>query len=249
MEALDFAVSKRARSVATLRSGLHPSVVHVVDRALAYEKAARYQSAREMQDAVRAAYAELEGQARMQQLSLPDDEDDDHGDDSLSTAPAPDYPADEPPVSAAARTIISKRKSKTRTVRSVVAFAGGVVVVVAAAALLGRGGGPSLSPSAPPPGESIASPKSTAVPPAPLPTVTSPPHIVPVLPLSALSPEPSAAPSSGPARPVRPDALTSLRPRPATSVAAPPTPAPGPSAAPAAPEKTPGEADPFSGRF
>jgi serine/threonine-protein kinase len=250
MEALDFAVSKRARSVGAVRSGLHPSVVHVVDRALAYEKAARYQSAREMQEAVRAAYAELEGQARMQQLSLPGEDEDDFQSDSLSTAPAPDYPADEPPVSAAANTIISKRKSKTRTARSVVAFVAGTVVVVVAAAVLGRGRGPSLSPSSLPPGEGTANVKATAAPPpAPIPTVTSPPRIVPVLPVSALPPEPSAAPSSGIARSVRLDAPPGSRSRSSTSVTERPTPAPEPSAAPATQAKPADEADPFSGRF
>jgi serine/threonine protein kinase len=242
IEALDYAVNKRARSVGTVRSGLHPAVVRVVDRALAYEKAARFQSAREMQEAVRSAYAELEGQARMQQLSLPDEDGDGPPSDSLGTTPPPESPADEPPVSAAARTIISKRKSKTRAIRNVIAIIVGAVVVVAAAALLGHGGGPSLSPSSPPAGEDIANLKSIVAPPPPMPTVTAPPSIVPVLPVSALPPEASATPPSGPARPV------GSRPRPATSGAVPPTPA-LPSSPPTTAEKPQEEADPFSGRF
>lgn len=71
-EALVLAVTARARSVATLEPGVHPLVVQLVDRALAYEKDARWHDAREMQDALRAAYTALEGGSRMAELSVPE---------------------------------------------------------------------------------------------------------------------------------------------------------------------------------
>lgn len=71
-EALVLAVTARARSLATVDPVIVPAVVALVDKALTYEKDGRFQSARDMQVAGRAAYAAVEGSARMPQLSVPD---------------------------------------------------------------------------------------------------------------------------------------------------------------------------------
>lgn len=71
-EALVLAVTARAPSLATVDPLVAPSVVALVDKALTYEKEGRFQTAREMQTAGRAAYAAVEGSVRMPQLSVPD---------------------------------------------------------------------------------------------------------------------------------------------------------------------------------
>lgn len=50
----------RARSIATARSGLHPAVIEIVDRALQFDKADRFQSAADMRDALSGALARLD---------------------------------------------------------------------------------------------------------------------------------------------------------------------------------------------
>ncbi len=62
-EALAFAVTQPARSVATLLPDLPFTIVELIDRALAYEKSARWSSAATMQGALRRAYAGLEAAA------------------------------------------------------------------------------------------------------------------------------------------------------------------------------------------
>ncbi|HTQ05724.1 MAG TPA: serine/threonine-protein kinase, partial [Polyangiaceae bacterium] len=62
-EALAFAVTQPARSVATLLPDLAFPIVELIDRALAYEKSARWSSAATMQGALRRAYAGLEAAA------------------------------------------------------------------------------------------------------------------------------------------------------------------------------------------
>ena len=57
-EALVLAVTERARAVASVAPEIPGPVARVVDRSLAYEKEERFQTATEMQAAVRAAYAE-----------------------------------------------------------------------------------------------------------------------------------------------------------------------------------------------
>jgi serine/threonine-protein kinase len=54
-EALVAAVTQRAPLVATVVPELHPAVTAIVDRALAYERELRFQSASEFREAVRAA--------------------------------------------------------------------------------------------------------------------------------------------------------------------------------------------------
>lgn len=59
-ESLVLAVTQPARSLGTLRSDLPTSLLAFVDRALAYDKAARWPDALAMQTALREAYAALE---------------------------------------------------------------------------------------------------------------------------------------------------------------------------------------------
>jgi serine/threonine-protein kinase len=58
-EELALAVTARAPSVATVVPDLHPAVVELVDKTLAYEKDVRWPDARAMQLAVRQAYAAM----------------------------------------------------------------------------------------------------------------------------------------------------------------------------------------------
>ncbi len=60
-ETLAMAVTQPARSLATLRPDLHPALVALVDRALAYDKAERWPDAATMQEALRHVYLELQG--------------------------------------------------------------------------------------------------------------------------------------------------------------------------------------------
>jgi len=62
-EALAFAATQHARSIATILPELPFPVVELVDRALAYDKRARWPSAATMQTALRRAYAGLEAAA------------------------------------------------------------------------------------------------------------------------------------------------------------------------------------------
>src|SRR5882724_3229572 len=61
-EALVMAVTQPARSLSILRPDLSNAVVRFVDRALAYDKAARWPDALSMQNALRETYATLEGE-------------------------------------------------------------------------------------------------------------------------------------------------------------------------------------------
>jgi serine/threonine-protein kinase len=62
-EQMVFAATKPARSLAVLMPEAPPSVVALVDKALAFEQSARWQSAGAMRDAARGAYRELYGEA------------------------------------------------------------------------------------------------------------------------------------------------------------------------------------------
>lgn len=78
-EALAFAITRPARSIATLLADLPFPVVELVDRALAYDKAERWPNATTMQTALRRAYAGLEvaalaaGQAPLPPITLDED--------------------------------------------------------------------------------------------------------------------------------------------------------------------------------
>lgn len=72
-EMLALAATRPARSLAERRPDLHPSLIRFVDRALAYDQAARFPDATSMQHALRVVFAELDGNAgALEQLSIPD---------------------------------------------------------------------------------------------------------------------------------------------------------------------------------
>ncbi len=73
-ETLALAVTRPARSIAVLRNDLHPALVRFVDRALAYDKTARFADAATMQHALRITYAEMQGRDthNAPQLQIPD---------------------------------------------------------------------------------------------------------------------------------------------------------------------------------
>lgn len=60
-ETLAMAVTQPARSLRTLRPDLHPALIELVDRALAYDKAARWPDAATMQEALRHVYLQMQG--------------------------------------------------------------------------------------------------------------------------------------------------------------------------------------------
>ncbi len=60
-ETLALAVTRPARSIGERRPDLHPSLIRFVDKALAYDKAARFPDAATMQHALRVTFAELSG--------------------------------------------------------------------------------------------------------------------------------------------------------------------------------------------
>ncbi|HEX3774389.1 MAG TPA: serine/threonine-protein kinase [Polyangiaceae bacterium] len=73
-ETLALAVTRPASSLGELRTDLHPALIRFVDKALAYDRAARFNDAATMQHALRVAYAEMEGHdvANAPQLQVPD---------------------------------------------------------------------------------------------------------------------------------------------------------------------------------
>ena len=73
-ETLALAATRPARSLAERRPDLHPSLIRLVDKALSYDKSARYSEAASMQHALRVAFGEMEGRASSAggQLSIPD---------------------------------------------------------------------------------------------------------------------------------------------------------------------------------
>jgi serine/threonine protein kinase len=73
-ETLALAVTRPARSIAELRADLHPTLIRFVDKALAYDKAARFVDAAAMQHALRVTYAEMQGHdvSKAPQLQVPD---------------------------------------------------------------------------------------------------------------------------------------------------------------------------------
>ncbi|MEP7051211.1 MAG: serine/threonine-protein kinase [Pseudomonadota bacterium] len=70
-ETLAMAVTRPARSIAERRPDLHPSLVHFIDKALSYDRNARFADAATMQHALRVTFAEMEGRSTGQQLELP----------------------------------------------------------------------------------------------------------------------------------------------------------------------------------
>jgi serine/threonine protein kinase len=73
-ETLAMAVTRPARSLAELRGDLHPALIRFVDKALSYDKTARFVDAAAMQHALRVTYAEMQGHdvTDAPQLQVPD---------------------------------------------------------------------------------------------------------------------------------------------------------------------------------
>jgi eukaryotic-like serine/threonine-protein kinase len=73
-ETLALAVTRPARSIAERRPDLHPSLIRFVDKALSYDKAARFPDAATMQHALRVTFAEVSGGSvtDAQRLEIPD---------------------------------------------------------------------------------------------------------------------------------------------------------------------------------
>jgi serine/threonine protein kinase len=70
-EALVAAVTQRARSLAGVAPSVHSAIVAVVDKALAYEREARFQSASELREALRAADALIATDETQPSLRIP----------------------------------------------------------------------------------------------------------------------------------------------------------------------------------
>ena len=73
-ETLALAVTRPARSIGEQRPDLHPSLIRFVDKALSYDKAARFPDAVTMQHALRVTFAEVSGGSvsDAQRLEIPD---------------------------------------------------------------------------------------------------------------------------------------------------------------------------------
>ncbi|HKO49140.1 MAG TPA: serine/threonine-protein kinase [Polyangiaceae bacterium] len=73
-ETLALAATRPARSIAERRPDLHPSLIAFIDRALAYDMAARFPDAATMQHVLRLTYAQMEGNesSPTMQLAIPD---------------------------------------------------------------------------------------------------------------------------------------------------------------------------------
>jgi serine/threonine-protein kinase len=268
LQALDYAVNKRARSVSQVRPELAPSVVALIDRSLAFEKAQRYPSAREMQDDVRAAYKEIEADLASAELAAGEDEAL-ATTESVSTSPAPDpeaapqepdvqaYDVEPEPPSIAASTIASKKKKSKMRTRGILALLA-AAVVGAGAAILSRSPSPGVEPI---PSATASAPVGTAGVHASADTLPEPNVTPNVTEPAARSAMPSASAPSIPViaasalPPEEPPVATAVKPPPATARprasassghASTPPPAytePPAQTASAAP------ADPFSGRF
>lgn len=70
-ETLAMAATRPARSIAERRPDLHPSLIRFIDKALSYDKSARFADAATMQHALRVTFAEMEGRSVAHQLQLP----------------------------------------------------------------------------------------------------------------------------------------------------------------------------------
>ncbi|MEO6598427.1 MAG: hypothetical protein ABIQ16_01045, partial [Polyangiaceae bacterium] len=73
-ETLALAATRPARSLAERRPDLHPGLIQLVDKALSYDRSARFAGAASMQHALRVVFGEMEGRATNAagQLSIPD---------------------------------------------------------------------------------------------------------------------------------------------------------------------------------
>ena len=70
-EALVLAVTERAPSLSSVGLAVHPALVQLVDKALAYERELRFQSASEFRAALQAVHAALAGDESLPALAVP----------------------------------------------------------------------------------------------------------------------------------------------------------------------------------
>lgn len=148
-EMLVYAATKPAPSIATVDPSLPACVVSLVDRALAFEKADRWPGAREMQEAIAVAYAELYDSDVTSTVAMSSLQ----ARSALESAPTIDVMAP-PPEDGAKRASAPTERGTSGDVRSPaasagattksrrkiagVAFAGAAVAAIVAFALLGR---------------------------------------------------------------------------------------------------------------
>jgi serine/threonine-protein kinase len=137
-EALVMAVVAVARSLGEFDSTIDSSVVAMVDKALSYERSARFQTARDMQLAGRAAYeATTGGRSRMPQLSVPDPASESEPRAVASKRPA--TPTTGRAVTAPVETPLASRSSRRSPVVPIAV--GGAVLLVAGGAFMALRGG------------------------------------------------------------------------------------------------------------
>lgn len=182
-EALVLAVTARARSLATIDPVVIPAVAALVDKALAYESEGRFQTAREMQAAGRAAYAAVEGSARMPQLSVPDVPPEHEA--SIIVSDSSRKPATSTTGRAVAASVVGSDVPK-KGIPAVPRRSRVIPAAVAGAVLLLVGGGVLLSKGGSRPGAEPSAAAPAAAPPAPEPaTARHEPEVVPAAPPTA----------------------------------------------------------------
>ena len=225
-EALVLAVTQPARSLGSLRPDLPSPMVKFVDRALAYEKAARWPDALAMQTALREAYAALESDWDEQTVlhqaaaSLPQSTLSASSGSATSTAL----------VTATSLPVLAKVPVPHWALAAGGAGILGLVVVLFLAI---RSADPESIPE-PPPAAARATSESAAPPATGIARVPAPPPLkIDDLPIAEVKPNAPAAPSVG--RPAPPPAV------PIPKASAQPAPDPPKSKAAQAP-------DPFAGR-
>jgi serine/threonine-protein kinase len=173
-EALLAAVSQPARPMAELAPGLPSAVASVIDRALSFDKAARWPSARAMKGALLAAFASPESrESRIVATDAPD-------------APVAPVAIASPPASA---THASVRRARAVRIFAL-ACAGGIAVGLVA---FGRRGA-SPSPVRADVAEAQAAPHA----PSPEPSAAAGVVVDPPAPLASTGPEARPAPSASP---------------------------------------------------
>jgi eukaryotic-like serine/threonine-protein kinase len=253
-ETLALAITQPSRSILSLLPDLEPEVAQVIDRALSYDKANRYESALAMQQALRAAPAHQSD--RLPELALPSSP------VSLLSSPASGPTAATPSeVSAsgadlvptlttgALTTVLAGSPSRTGSRKRAVAIAAGGGVLLAAVVAISA----SLSSRAEEPRAEAIAPSAAPAEPT---SVPSPIAVTPVVAPSATNPAPA---SSDRLELEPPDVRASARPlarprkkigskappaKPSATAAALPATAPPTLTAPPEPKKR----DPFSKR-
>jgi serine/threonine-protein kinase len=219
------AMTKPAPPIASYVPSVHPEAAKVIDRALLYERAERWQTAKEMQTALRAAYEAATGRplSASPRLSVsgrvPD----------ASVQHAPTLPAVASPVSdanasgdrRAAEAATGPTMRRTRRVGMAVAAVVAVAAIGAIAMTVRRGGTPAqtVTPSSAPLAAASDPPAASSASVATVETPASDPSAAPVASASA-TPDASAGAVGVPRRPAPHGAPATAKP----SATPPPTP-------------------------